>query len=64
MKGRFLYNSKTNKLHIRDHCTHSKGDCPKYIFFETEDEALAYGGRAVGMCKICQKEREKRMEER
>lgn len=26
-------------------------------------EAFAYDGRAVGMCKLCQKEQEKRMEE-
>ncbi len=64
MKEKFLYNPRTHTLHIKGYCTHTKGhveDC--YIPFDTENEAIAYDGRAVGMCKICQKKREEKMEE-
>lgn len=58
MKEKFLYNPKTHTLHIKGLCQHSKGKCPEYIPFDSEDAALAYDGRAVGMCKICQRKRE------
>ena len=29
-------------------------------YLNTENEALSYDGRAVGMCKICQKKREEK----
>ncbi len=63
MKEKFLYNPKTNKLHIKGYCQHTKGLCADYIAFDTENEAIAYDGRAVGMCKLCQNKREKKMEE-
>ena len=59
MEKKFAYNPKTGKLHIRGYCCQTKGTPYGFIFFETEREALAYDGRAVGMCKICQKKREK-----
>ena len=54
MEKRYFYNAKTHKLHIYGYCHHSK--CLPYDvkFFDTYDEALAYDGRAVGLCKLCQ----------
>lgn len=64
MSEKFLYNSKTNKLHISGYCMHTKkGYFENFIPFNTENEAISYDGRAVSMCKICQKKREKKMEE-
>lgn len=62
MKEKYLYNPKRHTLHIKGYCMHTKGGCSDYIPFDSEDEALAYDGRSVGMCKSCLKEREKRME--
>lgn len=62
MKEKFLYNPKTHTLHIKGYCMHTKGARSDYIPFDSEDKALAYDGRAVGMCKICLRQREKRME--
>ena len=60
MKKYFL-NTETNTLHIEGFCpaTHDgMKDQGNYKSFRSEDEALAYGGRAVGLCKRCQKKRE------
>ena len=54
----YLYNAKTDTLHIRGYCWHTRRPRLDYIPFATEDEAIAYDGRAVGMCKLCQKRRE------
>lgn len=62
MGEQFMYNEKTHRLHIRGYCMHTRGTCTGFRSFDSEDEALAYDGRAVGMCKICQKERERRLE--
>ncbi|MDE7379669.1 MAG: hypothetical protein K2N14_01330 [Clostridia bacterium] len=61
MKEKFIYNKKTCKLHIAGYCTYvtDKFKISDYEYFDTEDEALAYGGRALGMCKVCHKKREK-----
>lgn len=57
MKKYFL-NTKTHRLHIYGYCKETK-PLPCHVeFFDTEDEALAYDGRALGLCKICQKKRE------
>ena len=61
LKEVYLYNAKTDKLHIKGYCRFTKGIVSEYIPFETEDEALAYDGRAISMCKLCLAEREKRM---
>lgn len=61
---KYMYNPKTNRLHIEGYCCHTKGQKTEYIPFDSEDEALAYDGRSVGMCKLCQRERNKRMEEK
>ena len=58
----YLYNPKRHTLHIKDYCPHAKGENVRYMQFENEDAVLAYDGRAVSLCKLCQKEREKRLE--
>ena len=52
----YLYNEKTRLLHIRDCCPHSI-QCDMKPF-ESEDEALSYAGRAMGICKICAEKRD------
>ena len=61
MKEVFLYNPKRHTLHIKGYCHHTKGLYNEYLAFETENEVIAYDGRAVGMCKLCQNKREKKM---
>ena len=58
----FLYNKSTDTLHIEGYCRHAN---PRmgYLKFGSEDEVLAYDGRAVGMCKLCQKKRERLLKE-
>lgn len=60
MQKKFIYNTKTHTLHITGYCRHAhKSPCDTHILeFDTEDEVLAYDGRAVGLCKLCQKKRE------
>ena len=58
MKEVFLLNTKTHRLHIKGYCQHTKGLYTDFIQFNSEDEALAFDGRALGLCKICQKKRE------
>ena len=62
MREKYLYNPGTHTLHIVGYCCHTNGIKPEYKPFNTENEALAYDGRGVRMCKTRQKEREKRME--
>lgn len=57
---KFIYNRDTNKLHIEGYCCHTKRLLTNKIEFNNENDALAYDGRAVSLCKLCQKEREKR----
>ena len=54
----YLYNTKTGKLHIKGFCIHTKGSSTGFKEFKSESEALAYDGRAVGMCKHCEKARD------
>lgn len=56
--GKYLYNKDTGKLHIKGYCRHTKYSLVHYEEFETEAEALAYDGRAVSMCKECERKRE------
>lgn len=63
-KEMYLYNTNTHTLHIRGYCQHAKGILPNYISFCSEDDVLAHYGRSVSFCKLCQKERDKMMEER
>jgi len=55
MEKKYFYNMKTHKLHIRGYCRESKTLPFNMKFFNTYDEALAFDGRAVGLCKNCQK---------
>lgn len=64
MGEQYLYNAKRNKLHIKGYCQFTKGLCADYISFNTENEAVAYDGRSVSMCKLCQKKREQIMKEK
>lgn len=56
MNNLYLYNEKNNTLHIYSLCSHAKDI--DLIGFCSEDEALAYAGRRMGMCKICMDERD------
>ena len=58
MAVQYFYNKKTHCLHIKDYCRESKMLPYDVKFFDSENEALAYDGRAVGLCKMCQKKRE------
>ena len=55
----FLYNSKTKNLHIKDYCRFTKGIKTDYIEFASEKDVLAYDGRAVSLCKLCERKRDK-----
>ena len=63
-KEMYLYNTNTNKLHIKGYCQYASERLPNFISFCSEDEALAHYGRSVSFCKPCQKKRDKMMEER
>lgn len=60
MAGKYFYNTKTHRLHIYGNCRESKMLPYNVKFFETENEALAFDGRAVGLCQICQKKRDQK----
>ncbi len=54
----YIYNTETRTLHIKGYCRHTKGVLSDhYLHFASEHEALAYDGRAVGLCKLCEKTR-------
>ena len=54
MEKKYFYNEKTHRLHIWGYCRESKTKPYDIRFFDTYDEALAYDGRAVGLCKLYQ----------
>ena len=61
MKKPYVYNLKTHTLHIEGYCPHTFEGMHlgnDYKSFFTEDEAISYDGRAVSMCKRCQKKRD------
>lgn len=61
MKKLYVYNLKRHTLHIEGLCPHTfKGMKygENYKCFETEDDAIAFDGRAVSMCKRCAKKRD------
>lgn len=55
MEKKYFYNERTHKLHIYGFCRVSNSLPDHTHFFSSYDEALAYDGRAVGLCKNCQK---------
>lgn len=56
----YIYNTGTNKLHIEGYCHYSNAKFGVKKF-NTENEALAFDGRAVSMCKICQRKKDNEM---
>lgn len=63
-KEMYLYNTNTDKLHIKGYCQYASERLPNFISLCSEDEAFAHYGRSVSFCKSCQKKRDKMMEER
>lgn len=61
MAVKYIYNPRTKTLHIEGYCHITAGGYGGYLIFGSEAEALAYDGRAVGMCKICEKKRDRSM---
>lgn len=61
MQKKYLYNTSTGRLHIVGYCPASTTKPYQIKYFDTEDDALAYDGRAVSMCKICMRKREQEM---
>ena len=55
---KYVYNKDTGKLHIKGYCQYTKYSLTHYEEFYTEAEALAFDGRAVGLCKVCERKRE------
>ena len=58
----YIYNKKTHTLHIEGYCPHTffgmhYGD--DYKPFDSEDDVIAFDGRAVSFCKNCQRKRDK-----
>lgn len=62
MAIKYIYNPRTHTLHIKGYCHHTTDGCAGYLSFNSEAEALAYDGRAVGMCKLCEKKRNQLMQ--
>lgn len=56
MKQLYLYNKNTHMLHIRNGCIHADGR--ELMPFTSENKALAYAGRTLGMCKLCMEKRD------
>lgn len=55
----YFYNERTHRLHIKGYCKESKM-LPYHVrLFDTYDEALAFDGRCVGLCKACAKHENK-----
>lgn len=55
----FFLNMKKGKLHITGYCKESKIKPYDIQYFDSEDEALAVMGRAMSVCKVCSKKRDK-----
>ena len=62
MERKYFYNLNTHRLHIFGYCRESNSVPFNTKYFATYDDALAYDGRAVGLCKNCQR-KENRMKE-
>ena len=56
VKKLYSYNKGSHLLHITNGCKYSNGS--EYIQFDTEDEALCFAGRHLGMCKDCMEKRD------
>ena len=63
MKENYVLNSNNGKIHIVGYCYLTKPHPKEWIGFSTEEEARAsYGGQSAGLCKLCLREREKRLQ--
>ncbi len=51
----FIINAKTDIMHIQGFCEHTKPRKVPIRLFESEAEMQAYAGRALRLCKVCQK---------
>lgn len=61
MKKKYFLNTSTSTLHITGYC-HCTDSLPYDIeWFESEEEAHVFAGRMIKPCKICDKEKEKRL---
>lgn len=61
MKKPYIYNMGTHTLHIEGFCPHTFEGMnygESYKQFVSEDEAIAFDGRSVSMCKLCLRKRE------
>lgn len=61
MKMLYRYNEGNHTLHILNGCTNSNN--PDYLGFDSEDEAIKYAGRALGVCKVCMDKRDRILRE-
>ena len=55
----FIINEKTNIMHIYGCCQQTKPRSVPIRLFDTPQEAEAYAGRPLVLCKLCQKSAEK-----
>lgn len=56
-KGKYILNIKSGTLHLTNGCYYAKGSPPDFKYFDTEDEAIAYGTKYFKHCKNCFKEK-------
>ena len=60
---KYLLNSNTWTLHIKDCCTHSKGVVPDAKYYDTEADARKNNPRGFRFCKTCDEKREQILKE-
>ena len=60
MSGKYIYNKKTHRLHIEGYCQYVTKTSER-IVFKTMDEAYAYDGESVSVCKVCAKKRDQEL---
>ena len=58
-KRYFVINQRSNVLHIYGCCRQTKPRSVPIRLFDTPQEAEAYAGRPLVLCKLCQKNAEK-----
>ena len=51
MTGLYLYNKGSHTLHIKNLCKDARGS--GLIPYDSENDALRFEGRSLGMCKVC-----------
>ena len=63
---KYMYNPRTATLHIVGYCHISRVRHPfaDYKYFDTEKKAHEYAGEHIKPCKLCESEKEKRLNER